>query len=102
MLGAFERRIVAQESRRGRGCPLVERLVAEQVGDAEGLHAALPLAEQIAHSANAKILTSNLETVLGAREDAQTVGHFRAHVAEQDAVRLFGAAPDAAAQLMEL
>ena len=36
------------------------------------------------------------------REDLQPLGHIRAHVAEQDAVRLLRAASDAAAELMEL
>ena len=45
--------------------------VAERIGDAEGRHAALPLAEQIAHAAQPQIRARDLEAVVGADEDVE-------------------------------
>ena len=80
---------------------LVEQLVAQRVGDAEGRHAALPLAEQIAHAPHPQILTRDHESVVAADEDSSRCfvsGSRR----REDAVRRLRAAADAAAQLVQL
>ena len=65
-------------------------------------HAALTLAEQVAHAAQAQILARDDEAVVAPDEDVEPLLRLGADVAEQDAVRRLRAAPDAAAQLMQL
>src|SRR5689334_18097127 len=79
---------------------LVERLIAERIGDPKRRYAALPLSEQVAHSAETQILTRDLEAVFRSNEDLQSFGDIRTHVAQKNAIRLIRAASDPAAQLM--
>src|SRR5262245_26459491 len=102
VLRTFETRIALEKIRRRDAGARVELLIAHRIGDAERRHAALPLAEEIAHSTQAQILTCNLETIFSLNEDLQPLGGLRAHVAEQDAEGFFRAATDASAQLMQL
>ena len=84
MLRTLETGIMPQQ-RRGRfPRAIVECRVAQWIGDAKRRHAALTLAEQVAHASNAHILSRNLETVFGAREDLQPLRDIGTHVAEQD------------------
>src|SRR4029077_19540269 len=68
----------------------------------EGGNAALTLAKQITHSANAQIGARDLEAVVGRTEYSQSIGGLRADVPEQDAEGLLGATPDPAAELVKL
>ena len=102
MLGTLQRRVALENGRRGFARALAELFVAQRVGDAEGRHAALPLAEQIAHAAKPQILARDLESVFGLNEHLQPLRNLGTHVAEQDAIGLLRTAADAAAQLVQL
>ena len=94
--------IAPEQARRAVARHFAQLAVANRVGDAKGRLAALPLAEQIAHSPQLQVGLRDPEAVVGAHEYLETVGDLGAHVAEQDAEALLGAAAHAAAQLMEL
>src|SRR6185437_16712801 len=81
---------------------LVQCFVAQRIGDPERRHATLPLAEQVAHTANAQVLSRDLEAVLGARKNLKPRGGVGADVAEKDAKGFVRAAANPAAQLMQL
>src|SRR6266567_5004595 len=102
VLGPLEARIAIEQKIGRDPRALVERLVAHWIGNAEGRHTALPLAEQIAHSAKLEIRARDRKPVLRAGDHTEAAGHFGAHVAKQNAIRRFCATTHTAAQLMQL
>src|SRR5665213_416070 len=102
MLGCNEIRICVEHSLRLVARNKIERLVAQRVGDLKGCFPALALAKQISHSAQAKILARDLESVFRACEYRKTLGGIIANVAEQNAVRRIRTATNASPQLMQL
>src|ERR1035437_6010197 len=80
--------IASEQARRAVARHLAQLAVANRVGHAKGRLAALPLAEQIAHSPQLQVGLRDPEAVVGAHEDLETLGDLGAHVAEQDAEAL--------------
>ena len=75
-----------------------------EAGEAEARHADLPGAEHVAFAAQPQVLLGDAEAVLGLAHDGEPRlgGLAERRLVEQEAGRAAGAAPDAAAQLVQL
>src|SRR5690348_10737153 len=102
MLGRDELGIAREHALRFLARDEVELLVAHRIRDAERRLAALPRAEQVAHPAQSEVVPRDLEAVVGPGEDAESLRGLLPDVAQEDAVRLLRAAPDAPAELVQL
>src|SRR5262249_14235781 len=101
---AGELRIAVEDQRGVVARGLQELAVRLDAGDAEAGHAALPGAEHVAFAAQAQVLLGDAKAILGLAHDGEPRlrGLAERRAEEQQAGRAFGAAADAAAQLVEL
>ncbi len=85
---------------------LEQRAVGAEAGEAEVAEAGLPRSEELALAAEVEVALGELEAVRGLDERLEArlggVGQLELRARDQQAVRLLGAAADAAAELVEL
>src|SRR5688572_28336224 len=102
-VGARGLHVAAHELGRGTHRGLDEIPVPLEIGEAQERRAALPLAEELARTAQLQVLARDLEAVGALVDHLQPLPRIALQLAvEKDADALPRPAPDAAAQLVQL